>query len=254
MKTKHMVGVILVLVFASGAFLIGRWLAAPGEVPNYAEARNQFTQKLKSSKKAGTFTKAEYKLMDDAAAALKRRFKNPGLKVGSLAPDFTLPNALGKPVSLSSYLKQGPVVLVFYRGAWCPFCNLHLRTLHQSLPHFRKYGANLITITPQTPDKSLAQVKKAGYPFEVLSDLDSKVMKAYNLYFQVDPTVVALYKRKGLNLEAFNGPGRNVLPVPGTFVIDQTGTIVAMEADTDYQQRMEPAAIVKALKKIEQPK
>ena len=122
--------------------------------------------------------------------------------------------------------------------------------MQQNLPEFKKYGAQLITITPQTPDKSVEQFKEKGYPFEVLSDLDSKVMKDYKLYFELPADLVEVYKKHGLDIEAFNGKGRNVLPVPGNFVIDTNMIVRAMHTDTDYKERMEPSAIIDALKKI----
>jgi peroxiredoxin len=127
---------------------------------------------------------------------------------------------------------------------------MHLHALLKSLPEFEKYGAQLITVTPQTPDKSAGQIKKDGYPFEVLSDLDSKVMKDYKLYFELPDDLVAVYKKHKLDIEAFNGKGRNVLPIPGSFVIDKTGIVQAMHAEADYKKRMEPADIVSALKKM----
>ena len=190
-------------------------------------------------------------VMEKAGNDLATSLPDPGIKVGEKAPDFTLNNALGKPVSLKEKLLDGPVVLVFYRGAWCPFCNMHLHVLQKSLPEFKNYGAQLITITPQTPDKSVEQFKEKGYPFEVLSDLDSKVMKDYRLYFELPDDLVEVYKKHGLNIEAFNGKGRSVLPIPGSFVIDTNGIVRAMHAETDYKKRMEPSAIIDALKQLQ---
>lgn len=217
------------------------------EVPSYQQGLNTFMAQQKRSKQKSGFTEQDYQIMSEAGKQVAKQLANPGLKVGTRAPAFNLPNAHGKKVSLKSYLEQGPVILVFYRGAWCPFCNLQLNTYSKSLSHFKKYKANIIAITPQKPDKSLEQVKKTKLPFEVLSDLDSRVMKAYNLYFEVPAKLVKLYKNHGLDLDAFNGKGRHVLPAPGVFVIDQKGVIRAMEASTDYKKRMEPAAILKAL-------
>ena len=112
------------------------------------------------------------------------------------------------------------------------------------------HGAQLVAITPQKPDKSTEQLKKDGYPFLVLSDLGSSVMKAYRLFYELDPELVKVYKKFGLNVEDFNGPGRNVLPVPGTFVLDQKGVVRARHADTDYTKRMEPTEIIKILKAL----
>ena len=247
---KHSKKYIIVIVIALIALGLGYYFGQSKDIANYAQARNAYYVKSLANTKGPKFSDKEKQIMEDAAKALKAKMPNPGLKVGSKAPDFTLGNAFGKKVTLSTQLKQGPVVLVFYRGAWCPFCNLHLKSLNDSLPQFKQYGASLITVTPQTPDKSAGQLKKAGYPFEVLSDLDSTVMKDYKLYFELDPELVKLYKAKGLDLEAFNGKGRNLLPIPGSFVIAQDGTIVAMHADTDYKERMEPADIVAALKQL----
>ena len=114
----------------------------------------------------------------------------------------------------------------------------------------KKYDAQLVLVTPQTPDKSAEQIRKDKYTFEVLSDLDSQVMKDYHLYFELPDELLAVYKKHGLDIEAFNGEGRVVLPVPGSFVIDQQGIIRAMYAETDYKKRMEPSEIISALERI----
>ena len=179
---------------------------------------------------------------------LTAQLPEPGLKVGDRAPDFTLGNARGEKVRLSDLLKRGPVILTFYRGAWCPYCNLQLKQLRESLPHFQRHGAQLVAVTPQLPDKSLEQVQKDGYPFEILSDLDSQVMRAYNLYFEISPELSDVYKRNfELDLASYNGEGRYVLPVPGTFIIDTRGIIRGAFADTDYRKRMEPADILNVI-------
>ena len=122
------------------------------------------------------------------------------------------------------------------------------------MPAFAEYGAQLITITPQTPDKTRDQFVEDGAPFEVLSDLDYQVMQAYNLYFELPEDLRAVYQKVDLDIEEYNGAGRIGLPVPGTFVIDQNGIVQAVHAESDYSQRMEPKAIVDALIKISQRK
>lgn len=193
--------------------------------------------------------------MSQAVENLARDMPEPGLAAGAKAPDFTLPNAYGKPIRLYDQLKQGPVVLVFYRGAWCPYCNLQLHALQASLPHFERYGARVLAVTPQKPDKSLEQIEKDQYPFEILSDVDSSVMKAYRLYYSVSAELVDVYRRNfGLDLAAYNGKGRYVLPAPGTFIIDTAGYVRAASASVDYKERMEPQAIVAALEAIDAEK
>lgn len=224
-------------------------------LPNIAERVKTFEQQRSSAKEAPKITPQDKAVMAKAAQDLAAAMPNPGLTVGTKAPNFSLKNAEGKTVSLRSALKKGPVVLVFYRGAWCPYCNLQLHALKESLPAFEKQGASIIAITPQTPDKSLAQVKKDGYPFEILSDLDDQVIKAYKLYWEVTPELDATYKKSfGLDVQAFNGQGRRGLPVPGTFIIDQSGIVRAASADTNYKKRMEPADILAALEKLPRKK
>ena len=174
----------------------------------------------------------------------------PGLAVGQKAPDFTLTNAFGKKVNLYSELKKGPVILVFYRGSWCPYCNLHLHVLNKAQPEFAKFDAQVIAVSPQMPDRSKEQIEKDGYPFEVLSDSQSDVMKDYQLFFELPQELVEVYKKFNLSLESYNGIGRNVLPVPGSFVIDKSGKVIAMQAQVDYKARMEPADILTALEKL----
>lgn len=218
------------------------------QVESYASALSQFIESSKKEK--SPFSEADMAIMQKAASDLARKMPDPGLKVGAEAFDFSLPNAFGKTVNLKALLDKGPVVLVFYRGAWCPFCNMHLNALHKSLPSFQALGAQLVLVTPQTPDKSAEQIKKADYPFEVLSDLDNSVMKQYRLYFELPDELLAVYKKHGLDIEAYNGKGRVGLPIPGTFVIDQKAIVRAVHAQSDYKQRMEPADIVKVLQKL----
>lgn len=140
---------------------------------SYKKSIDKKIEKMK--KKKYSWTAEEKKLMKDASDNLAKALPNPGIQVGEKAPSFSLTNSQGETVTLESELTKGPVVLVFYRGAWCPYCNMQLRALKKNLPSFEKYNAQLVTITPQTPDKSEVQFKKEGYPFEVLSDLDYRV-------------------------------------------------------------------------------
>jgi len=219
-------------------------------IPSYQQALEAY--RAGRDKAGGPALSAEdRRVMERAAKALASAMPDPGLRVGERAPEFVLPNAFGEPVRLSGLLSVGPVVLTFYRGAWCPYCNLQLRGLQQTLPFIEQQGAQLVAITPQKPDKSLGQVEKDGYSFEILSDLDDRVMKAYRLYFEVPPDLSEVYKhRLSLDLAEYNGEGRYVLPVPATFVIDRDGVVRAAFADVDYRQRVEPAAVVAALQTL----
>ena len=239
------------LLVITGVAMLFMGCTSEDSVPSIQKRVDDYNNKMIRSKDGPKLSEQDMAVMQKAADDLAKTFTDPGLKVGDMAPDFSLSNANGKPVSLSSKLKQGPVVLIFYRGAWCPYCNIQLRALHESIPAFKKYGAQLIAVTPQTPDKSLEQVNKDKYPFEILSDLEYKVAKTYRLYFEVPMELHEFYKDKfGLDIEAYNGKGRLGLPVPGTFVINTDSKIIATHAELDYKQRMEPKAILQALKSI----
>jgi len=223
---------------------------APVATISYQEALKEESFVKLTSEIGAMFSAEDKAIMKAAQIKLAENLKSPGLQIGSFAPHFTLKNAFGTKVTLSEELTNGPVVLVFYRGSWCPYCNLHLRVLQKNLPQFEKYGARLITITPQQPDKSAQQLKKDGYLFEVLSDLDNSVMQNYNLYFELPKELIDVYKKAEVDIENHNGKGRVGLPVPGSFVIDTSGIIRAMHVDTNYTKRMEPTDIFAALEAI----
>ncbi|MDB2606145.1 peroxiredoxin family protein [Zobellia sp.] len=168
-----------------------------------------------------------------------------GLKVGDLAPDFTLPNAFGKSISLSECLKSGPIILKFYRGEWCPICNLDLREIQEYVGQFNEFNTKVLAISPQKPDDALTITQKNELGFEVLSDSDQEVIKAYNLQF--DPGENYHQRR---DLSAVNGDGSITLPVPATFVIDKNFEIIGAHVEANYTERMSPEEILKVLKKI----
>ncbi|MGB5736168.1 MAG: peroxiredoxin-like family protein [Thiohalocapsa sp.] len=225
-------------------------MADAASLPSYKQALEAF-QAERAAGNGPKVSPEDRAVMDQAGADLAAAMPRPGLAVGDQAPGFDLTDARGETVTLEDLLSKGPVVLTFYRGAWCPYCNLQLRGLSQSLPAITAAGGQLVAVTPQTPDKSLEQVSKDGFPFPILSDLDSSVMRAYGLYFEVPDAVSDVYKRNfALDLAAYNGAGRSVLPVPATYVIDRDGVVRFAFADTDYRKRVEPEAIVAALKAL----
>src|SRR6266576_5180021 len=138
------------------------------------------------------------------------------LKEGEQAPDFTLPDARGNAVRLSHLLRQGPVVLTFYRGAWCPYCHLALRAYQQALPQLQAGGATLVAISPQTPHHSRAMAEKLKLTFALLSDMGNQVARQFGLVFTIDEAVRAAHKQVCANLPAFNGDNSWELPMAGT--------------------------------------
>jgi len=171
-------------------------------------------------------------------------------RVGDTAPSFTLPDAQGKQVSLDSLLKEGRVVIAFYRGQWCPYCDLQLRAYQEVLPRIKALGANLVAISPQTPDESLSTVEKRKLEFRVLSDAGNKVARGYGLVWKVPAGLDALHKGWGVDLTKSNGDASNELPVPGTFVLGADGRIAFSYVNADWRERLEPAEIIRALERL----
>ena len=168
-----------------------------------------------------------------------------GMKTGDKAHDFSLPNATGKIVSLSQYLNLGPVILKFYRGEWCPICNLDLREIQKYIYKFNVFNAHVIAVSPQIPDDALTMVQKNELEFEVLSDAHQKVISDYGLQF--DPGE-DYHRRRDLTV--LNGDGSKFLPVPATFIIDSSFTITAAHVEADYTQRMSPEEMLNALEQL----
>jgi peroxiredoxin len=166
---------------------------------------------------------------------------------GDRAPGFDLPSAAGSRVTLDGLLAEGPVVLSFYRGAWCPYCNLALRALQQHHGAIRARGAQLVAVSPQVPDESLSLAEKHELSFEVLSDIGSDVAKQYGIAFDLSGELAALYEQIGFDLQRVNGGHARTLPLPATFVIGRDGVIRWAFVDTDYTKRAEPGDILAAL-------
>jgi peroxiredoxin len=173
-----------------------------------------------------------------------------GLQVGDRAPDFELPDAFGRSVRLSDRLCQGPVILSFYRGGWCPYCNLELRAYQAILPQIRAAGVSLIAISPQTPDASLNTAEKNQLGFDVLSDVGSTVAQAYNIAFELPDTLKQLYSQFGHALPESNGTADWQLPIPATFVIDGAKQIHLAHIDVDYRNRLEPLQALAIARRI----
>ena len=185
---------------------------------------------------------AEIKNLADAGLASR------ALKVGAKAPDFSLPDAHGKVVELSSILARGPAVVTFYRGGWCPFCDLQLRAYQGVLSQIHDLGAELVAISPQTPDYVLSDAEKKALTFPVLSDKGSHTARAYGLVFTLNEAMRRLQMGFESPTPKFNGDDSWELPIPATFVLDRAGKVRFAEADPNWMKRTEPAAILEALR------
>jgi peroxiredoxin len=186
------------------------------------------------------------------ANLLAKEITNPLIvSVGDKAPLFELPNALGNAVSLQKHLEKGPVVITFYRGNWCPYCNLVLNTYQRILPEIKALGANLIAISPQKPDSSLDMKEKHALEFEVLSDDKNGVAKQYTTIIKNALEAVDEAKKLGIDFYDFYEDTSRDIPVPAVFIIDTNGTIVYAKSEGgDYSLRVEPQDILDALQYI----
>ncbi|WP_458248885.1 peroxiredoxin-like family protein [Streptomyces sp. MAI_2237] len=169
------------------------------------------------------------------------------LTVGAQAPRFSLPTATGQTLALDDLLTDGPVVLTFYRGAWCPYCNIALHSLQQHHEAITARGARLVAVSPQIPDESLTLTQKHALAFDVLSDIGSDTAKQYGLAFDLPDDLAAVYDKLGFDLQRVNGGHPRTLPLPATYVIDRDGEIHWAFVHADYTTRAEPADILSAL-------
>jgi peroxiredoxin len=161
-----------------------------------------------------------------------------GLKVGDKAPDFTLTNEKGKSFNLYSSLKNGKVVMVFYRGQWCPFCNKQLSQLNDSLQLLNDKGASIVALSPEIQENIAKTVSKTKASFPVLFDDGMKVMQAYKVNFTVDEKTVEKYKGYGIEFDKANGSNGANLPVPATYIIGNDGIVEYVYFNTDYRKRV----------------
>lgn len=216
------------------------------QIPSYAEGLTELQNNL------GTMLPQDaLDVFDADAKALKANHQNIlKLNVGDKAPNFSLSNAIGKTTTLKSLLEKGKVVLTFYRGSWCPYCNLQLNQYQQVLEDITSLGANLVAVSPQTPDETLNIKEKNELQFEVLSDNGNIVTRQFTTVFKNGETPIETMKALGIDFDSHYSDDTQELPVPAVFIIEKDNTISFAKAiDGDYRNRVEPSDIIQALKK-----
>lgn len=170
------------------------------------------------------------------------------LKVGDKAPSFALKDPEGAVVNSAALLARGPLIVSFYRGVWCPYCNMELQALEAARPDFERLGAALVAISPQTAPNSRKSVRQNGLTFPILSDPKGEVAAAFGLRFRLQDYLVDLYKSLKNDLPTFNDDPSWTLPMPGRYLIGQDGTILYADVNPDYTIRPEPEALLPALR------
>ncbi len=216
------------------------------EIPNYQNGLNDLRNNLASMLPADAL-----KIFDTDAEALQKTHSSIlKLSVGDKAPNFTLSNAVNESVNLYDVLKENRVVLTFYRGTWCPYCNLMLAQYQQVLGQIKELGANLIAISPQTPDESLNIQEKNELQFEVLSDNSNIVAHQFTTIFKYGEKPLATMSELGYDYDSFYADDSRELPIPATFIIEQNGIIsFAKSEGGDYRNRVEASEIITSLNK-----
>jgi len=173
------------------------------------------------------------------------------VRAGDSAPDVTLPDAAGSPVRLADLWQRGPLVIVFYRGGWCTYCNLQLRAWQQQSAELDRLGATLVAISPQTTDNSMSTAEANALAFMVLSDSALDAANGFGLAYTLHPDLVDYYGSVGTDIPVLNGNGQWVLPVPATYVVDSAGRIRFALIEEDVRRRAEPRDVLAAIEALQ---
>lgn len=190
-------------------------------------------------------------LQDTLDAGIAKHIADNVIKIGATIDDFTLTASTSQPFSLNEKLKEGHIVLMFYRGSWCPFCNLTLKAYQDVLPEIQQQGANLVAVTPEFPEKAQETITKEGYKFDVVTDEHNKLAAKLGLIFEQNEETTTLMKNLGFDLELYYGPDHNnLLPIPATFIIGQDGKVAFSYVNPNYRIRVDPTEVVKDLKTL----
>lgn len=176
-----------------------------------------------------------------------KNIEDNSIQVGQKMPEFLLPNAYGEKIHSTQILKKGKMILAFYRGSWCPYCNLELKFLQDNLSRIKEKNAVLVAISPQNPDHSLTMVEKNNLEFEVLTDHNNDFAKKLGIVFQLQDFVLPYYQNLGIDLSLFNNNKENTLPVPAVFVVDENSKIIYKFLDVNYMNRIDIEELIQVL-------
>lgn len=172
------------------------------------------------------------------------------LKEGERAPNATLSRPDGQPVTLSAAYSTKPSILIFYRGGWCPYCNTHLGQIAKAEAELVKLGYQVLAISPDQPEALRVSIDKGGYTYQLLSDSDMVLTRAFGLAFRVDDPTVEKYRGFGIDLDKASGRNHHLLPVPAVYIVDTKGVIRFAHWDADYKKRLEPEVLLDTARKV----
>lgn len=210
---------------------------------------DQLTEKREAS--AQNLPKEIHQVMMDETAALSaKELEQFAPKKGDVFPSFALKDQTGTEQSLQELTKNGPVIVTFYRGGWCPYCNLELRAYQNVLSDIKEAGAQLVAISPELPDASLTTAQKNELEYTVLSDPNAEFAKSLGIVFSLPESLKPIYESFGIHVEQHNGEGQFDLPLAATFVIGKDGKVAFADVHADYTRRTEPSDVVELLSSI----
>lgn len=248
----------LILIFSS-MFLVNanESIKGPEDIDGYEEVKPIESIQSKLNRKSEEFSKKIDESTKESFAIGLQKIKDSGvleraLKKGDKAPDFELKSPDGEIYRLYDILANGPVVLTWYRGGWCPYCNIYLKGLRDAAHEIEARGATLVAISPEQPEKGQETAIENKIPFILLSDINNEAGKKFNIVFKQPEIILAKFVNYGINLTEYNGNGDNELPLSATYVIGRKGKILYSFLDIDYKKRAEPKEIISVLDLIEE--
>lgn len=213
----------------------------------FAQTLESQLAKKRNGSKAPSETRT---IMQNATKELKKNGLKKAVVMGKQAPDFTLENFKGGSFRLKDALEKSPVVLTFYRGGWCPYCNIQLKAYEQRIEDFKKAGAIVIAISPEKPQNAKETADANKLSFDLLFDAENRVARRYGLVFKVRGDLKEVYKGFGLDLEKSQGNDKWELPLAATYVIGQDGTVLYSFIEADYTKRAEPQVLIDLLNRL----
>jgi peroxiredoxin len=176
-----------------------------------------------------------------------QNIENESIKIGAIVTPFSLLNIKNQLIHSKDILSKGKMILAFFRGSWCPYCNLELRELQNNIAKIAGKNATLLAVSPQSTDHSMALTEKHELSFEVLTDKNNGLAKQLGISFKLQEFALPIYQTIGINLEDFNLNDENTLPIPAVFVIDTDGTLIYKFIDTDYRNRLDIDELIQSL-------
>lgn len=237
----------LLVISTLTALRPGAALAAQDSATRPVEAQLRAKAAAVAEKSQPAALEAGRKGIEEVAAS---GILKSALRVGATCPSFRLGDARGVQVSSGELLARGPVVIVFYRGAWCPYCNIYLHAWQAYLPKLAERGATLVAISGEPPDRTAAVVQKTEATFTVLSDPGYAVSRQFGVVYEVPRIVSDAMQGRGMDMKAYYGTGKAELPLSATYVVGRDGKITYAFLDADYKKRAEPAEVIAALDRL----